>query len=68
MSSANSSVSSSMNPSKRNVANRKFYMPPQPGKVLTSGNSHNISNNSTPAPPKAKDFVIKHKVKREMTN
>jgi hypothetical protein len=68
MSSANSSVSNSMNPSKRNIANRKFYMPPQPGKVLANGNNHNISNNSTPAPTKAKDFVIKQKLKREPTN
>lgn len=72
MSSASSSVYNSSNPSRRNIVNRKLYAPPQAAKVLSSGTQHNISNNSnnsTPGnPPKAKDFVIKQKVRREATN
>lgn len=68
MSSANSSVYNSSTNSKRNIANRRLYIPQ--AKALCSGNQHNISNNSMIGnqPPKAKDFVIKQKIKRELTN
>lgn len=67
LSSATTSGYNSGHPSRRTIVNRKFYAPPQPQRVLTNGNNHNISSNSQ-VPPKGKDFVIKQKVKREATN
>ena len=80
MSSANNSVYNSTKASKRNINQRRVYVP-HPPKVLTTANNHNISNNrevtqqntsissvNAGTPLRGKDFVIKQKAKREYTS
>lgn len=70
-SSATNSAFTSTNVSKKNIIQRRPYIP-QPAKVLANANNHNISVNQnasthsahTNTPLRNKDFVIKQKVKR----
>jgi hypothetical protein len=72
MSSVANTTYGSSHPSKKNIGGKKPFVPQgQLNKAVGNNIQHNNSAHQAGnlnAPPKQKDFIIKHKIRREYTN